>query len=561
MPPNLTVATDTTEARKARGAFFTPSSVAQFIVDWAVRGDDDAVLEPSCGEAAFLEHAVRRLASLAAQGSTNDLRPPKVDGVEIHAESARKAERVVRENGGDPSITVADFFTLPPEPRYSAVVGNPPYIRYQDFSGLARLRSQEAALRAGVPMSGLASSWAAFTIHSALFLKRGGRLGLVVPAELLSVNYAAEVRRFLFDRFETVTLVMFTERVFLDAQEEVVLVLAEGYEDGPTDHAVIHQVHNAADLSNLATATKWSPKRAEDKWTPSLLLPDALSVYDALLSDHRFNQLQEWGDTTLGMVTGANRFFAMSPSRAKELGLTHRELIRLSPPGSSHLRGLSLSDHALRELGNSGLATRLFRPTGDVSKAAQHYIELGEATGVHEAYKCRVRSPWWRVPLVRPAHLILTYMNADTPRITTNSANAHHLNSVHGVYLRPGLVDLGQRLLPIASLNSMTMVGAEAVGRAYGGGILKLEPREADVLPVPSPEAVVSAAPALQAIRSRVAANLRAGRLLEAVHLVDRVLLEDAIGVRREQVRMLQTEYVRLATRRNARSASARVQA
>lgn len=75
----------------------------------------------------------------------------------------------------------------------------------------------------------LASSWAAFTVHAALYLHPGGRMGLVLPAELLSVNYAAEVRRFLLESFERVELVLFTERVFPGVLEDVVLLLAEGF--------------------------------------------------------------------------------------------------------------------------------------------------------------------------------------------------------------------------------------------------------------------------------------------------------------------------------------------
>jgi type I restriction-modification system DNA methylase subunit len=103
-------------------------------------------------------------------------------------------------------VTAGDFFLVPPTGSYDAVIGNPPYVRYQDFAGEARARSREAALRAGVPLTRLASSWAAFTVHGALFLKPGGRLGLVLPAELLSVNYAAEVRRFLMQRFARIRL-------------------------------------------------------------------------------------------------------------------------------------------------------------------------------------------------------------------------------------------------------------------------------------------------------------------------------------------------------------------
>ena len=111
-------------------------------------------------------------------------------------------------------------------------------------------------------------------------------------------------------------------------------------------------------------------------------------------------------------------------------------MLRLSPPGSRHLRGLTFTDSALDELGAAGSSTYLFRPVGEPSKAARRYIEAGEVAGVNNAYKCRIRPDWWRVPLVRPADLLLTYMNADTPRLCTNRARVHHLNSVHGVYLR-----------------------------------------------------------------------------------------------------------------------------
>ena len=57
------------------------------------------------------------------------------------------------------------------------------------------------------------------------------------------------------------------------------------------------------------------------------------------------------------MVTGNIKFFALSPNRTAELGLRSSDLLRLSPPGSRHLRGLSLSTSALDELGRHDGAT------------------------------------------------------------------------------------------------------------------------------------------------------------------------------------------------------------
>ncbi|OCB07643.1 methyltransferase [Mycolicibacterium porcinum] len=538
--------TDTAATRKARGAFFTPPEITRYLTRWAIRSADDEVFEPAAGEAAFVVEAVTRLAELGT-----DL--PRVDGVELHAASATTARKRVAAAGGTARIRTADFFTIDPRAEYTAVIGNPPYIRYQEFRGATRAQSRRAALKAGVTLSGLASSWAAFTVHAALFLKPGGRLALVLPAELLSVNYAAAVRKFLFDRFASVELVMFDEQVFPEAEADVVLLLADGYGGGPSDHAVIHRARNASALTTELAQRRWSPRDPADKWVSGLIGNAPVDALHGLHTGGQFCPLESWGDTTLGMVTGNNGFFALSPDRVSELGLRGTDLLPLSPPGSAHLRGLTLTAEQLARLGEDGRSIHLFRPKLP-SAAAQRYIDAGHAAGVHLAYKCRVRQPWYLVPLVNPADLLLTCMNADTPRLISNRAKAHHLNSVHGVYLRDGLRTLGRDLLGLAALNSVTVLHAEIVGRSYGGGILKIEPREADRWLVPSPELVAARADELRAVRRRAGTLLERGQLLEATRIVD-----DALGldthVALEPVR---TARDSLSTRRTVRSRRAR---
>ncbi len=510
---------DTPTLRKARGAFFTPEPISRFVTAWAVREATDAVLEPSAGDASFLVQAAQRLRDLA--GSEHR---PQVTGVEIHPHSARVARDRVEAAGGDPTVIESDFFLVRPRPVYDVVVGNPPYIRYQDFTGEGRSRSRAAALQAGVSLTALASSWAAFTIHSALFLRQGGRMGLVLPAELLSVNYAGAVRRFLFERFRSVELVLFSQQVFPDAEADVLLLLADGFDEGPTDHAVIYQATDAEALQTMDRPSTWTPSDPAGKWTSLLVDPAAALPLRSLRGRGLFTDLEAWGDTTLGMVTGNNKYFALSPARVRELGLRRSDLLRLSPPGSAHLRGLELSSADLVRLGRQGRSTWLFRPTGRPSAAALAYIEAGHLAGVDQAYKCRVRTPWYQVPMLAPADLLLTCMNADTPRLTTNTARAHHLNSVHGVYLHKHVADLGRELLPLASMNSVTLLHAEIVGRSYGGGILKLEPREADGWAMPAPDLIRRRASRLRAVRDEVVGLLSVGALMPAVETVDRAL-------------------------------------
>jgi len=509
---------DPAAARKARGAFFTSDGITQHLATWAVRDVEDRVLEPSAGEAAFLVAATRRLRDLGASR-------PVVHGVEIHARSARAARAAVRNEGGEARIRVSDFFLVDAVPAYDAVIGNPPFIRYQDWTGEQRDRARFAALQQGVALTGLASSWAAFVVHAAGSLKPGGRLGMVLPAELLSVNYAAPVRRFLLERFQSVELVVFDEQVFADAEADTVLVKAEGWGGTPTGRATLRQTRNADTLADLQGGTNWIPGDLEDRWRPQPLSPASIEVITQFLGDGSFVPLLEHGETSLGAVTGANRFFTLSPARARTLGIPQRDLVRVSPPGSAHLRGLALTNTAMTRLGQRGNATWMLYPSDRPAEATLRYIKEGEHTGTSDAYKCRVRKPWWRVPLLTAPDLLLTYMNADTPRLTTNKAGVRHINSVHGVYLGDDVRELARDVLPIASLNSLTLLSAELAGRSYGGGILKIEPREADRWWVPSADLMRTHRAQLANLKPRVQRLLQTKNLPAAVALVDEVLL------------------------------------
>jgi hypothetical protein len=130
------------------------------------------------------------------------------------------------------------------------------------------------------------------------------------------------------------------------------------------------------------------------------------------------------------------------------------------------------------------------------------------------------------------------------------------LNSIYGVLLKPEHRELGRELLPLSCLNSITLLGAEIVGRAYGGGVLKLEPKEADRMPVPSVKLIDSAAEELRAIRPQLTKALRAGELSEAVKLVDRILLTRCLGLDFDVVQSLRDARNVLFTRRVARGKS-----
>ena len=72
--------------------------------------------------------------------STTD--PAVHDSAYLRAQDAELNHRI-REAGGTARITVGDVFLTAPSGTYDAVIGNPPFIRYQDFTGPARARAAE----------------------------------------------------------------------------------------------------------------------------------------------------------------------------------------------------------------------------------------------------------------------------------------------------------------------------------------------------------------------------------------------------------------------------------
>lgn len=549
---SATVSLEHNAQRKARGAFFTPPEISRFIAEWALRGSEDTVLEPSCGEAEFLVSAGERLRALGAGLFAGD----NLHGVEIHAPSAQAARERGSTQGLTFQIVVSDFFDVEAVPRYNAVIGNPPYVRYHGFTGDGRRKALAAALKRGVRLTKLTNAWAPFVVHASEFVGPKGRLGLVLPAELLSVNYAAEVRRYLLRRFARVRLIMFEELVFPGVMEEVVLLMAEG--QGP---APCFELYHAADLKELASLgmerATWVPFSPEDeeKWLRALVPTEGLTAYLEVAGGDNFETLVEWGSTYLGSVTGNNNFFALSAADVREKRIPKRELVPISPPGSRHLRKLTFSTDAWDALTKEGARGYLFAPDPKrPSKAAEDYITAGEKLGVHKGYKCRNRQPWWRPPLVSVADLLLTYMDETRPRLVTNRAKVRHLNSLYGVKLKKERRALGVDLLPLAALNSVTQLGAELVGRAYGGGLLKLEPREADRLPMPTVALLEKCGEQLRALRPVITRKLTQGKLDEATKDVDRLLLTEAAGLPFATLDALKKARALLAGRRHARS-------
>lgn len=188
-------------------------------------------------------------------------------------------------------------------------------------------------------------------------------------------------------------------------------------------------------------------------------------------------------------------------------------------------------------------------PDSGLGEGVLRYIRDGERRGVPDAYKCRVRTPWYSVPHVHNADAFLTYMSGDVPRLVANEAGAVAPNTLHVVRARPGMGVTGQGLAGLW-WTSLTRLSVEIEGHALGGGMLKLEPTEAERVLLPSSFAANGRLPELV---GELDALVRAERYDAAHDLADAVLLRDGLGLTESECALHRTAAQALCRRRRSR--------
>ncbi len=553
---NASVAPELGDRQKGLGAFYTPPAMAGALAGWAIRSPRDRVLDPSFGGLVFLKTAAERLKSLGApQAEVGD----SLFGVDIDPSVFQTARTDSDLELPEGNLLHRDFLMVDVSDvgAVDAVVGNPPYIRYQGFNGCSA-RVRELTDAAGVKLTRLASSWAPFVVHGASFVAPGGRMALVLPAELLHAQYANEVVDFLRRSFGRIHIAVFEERIFPGALEEVVLLLAD--ERGSEGLAEV-QLIPCTSMSDLDT-TNLTPgglarKPSSTYAGATTLIAQLLSeptrrLLDAAAEGSDVRELGQLASVDIGVVTGSNEFFVLTEDEAARLP---SELLRPVVAKAKQVAGARLTqrDHqAMLKHGQRGL---LFVGDGGTNpttlSAAQDYLARGVRDEIDQRYKCRIRDPWWALPL--PKHgvpdLFLTYCSGEHPRLVVNEAGALNTNTVHGVKLKNKTPSAA---LATGFINSLTLLTAELVGRSYGGGVLKVEPTEAEGLLIPPlPGRLVDLLPCLDEL-------VRARDLAGALDLIDPIVLGEGLGLAEDEIAAFRADGERLRNRRRSRGSAPR---
>jgi adenine-specific DNA-methyltransferase len=507
--------------RKALGSYYTDPLVVDFLVGWGMRLSAGIVMDPACGDGRFLAQA----ADLGAAG---------LIGCDLDPQGISRTGEALAGCGVEHSIFHSDFFSLAPADYQPVdlIVGNPPFVRFQHFSGDSRSRALQSALRTGARLSRLTASWAPFLLHALQFLRPGGAMAMVVPAELAQTSYGVTTLQALCGKFARISLLSFCRNWFADAQQETFLLLAEGT-GGSCSSAELIPLNTIHDLRDcvLTEETCGIAISPDPNMTLGLayLSPESRALWQETVNRPEAVSLHQLGDIGNGYVSGANDFFHRARVDAIASGLPEDWLIPTARSIRS-LEGLEYRSQDVAENEGAGVAHHLILPRSNELFASdepslRRFCAEGERQGISERYKCRSRNPWWHVPGLIVPDVFLPYMIGSMPRSAVNRAHAIYPNSLHGIRLRPG--NSAERLA-FGLLSTFSLLSMEFEGRSYGGGVLKLEPSEMQRVRV-----IMSILSEMEFSQVFADADhlLRAHRVSEAIALADRVLLADQLGL------------------------------
>ncbi len=212
-----------------------------------------------------------------------------------------------------------------------------------------------------------------------------------------------------------------------------------------------------------------------------------------------------------GIATGANEFFVLAESRAKELDLPRRFLRPILPSP----RFLRTDEIEADDKGSPLIEPRLLLLDCGLSEDRVRreypqlwsYLEAGRTRGIHERYLCTHREPWYSQEDRDPAPILCTYMgrtgeNKGAFRFILNHSKAIAANVYLMLYPKPTLARILREQPDLlrtvwAALNEIPWNTLLSVGRVYGGGLHKMEPKElaeapADTILVALPEVASS---------------------------------------------------------------------
>lgn len=475
------------EALRAKGQFWTPDWVAEAMLAYVLKGDATEVFDPAVGAGAFFR-AAKKVA-----GEIN--REVAFSGNEVDIEALGQAHHFGLSADELAGVEVRDFLSQPPPRKFKAIVANPPYIRHHRLSSATKMALKKySASLLGKAIDGRAGLHIYFLLRALELLDRGGRLAFIMPADTCEGVFAQTLWRWITGNYRLEAVVTFSPDAspFPTVDTNPVIFMIRNDSPQPELHWIQCHQPQTSHLKEFVAAgfqgfnqtglsVLW--RSLEEGLTTGLSRTPVQTNGGILLGD--------FAKVMRGIATGANAFFFLTAAQAKAHRLDEEFLV----PAIGRTRDVTAEEitfGTLEGLQKIGRPTLLFSPDGRPLErfpvAVREYLKKGEAMNLDAKPLIATRRPWYKMETRKAPPILFAYLGRRNIRFIRNRAGVMPLTGFLCVYPNREEADYLEKLWQVLR-HPETIASLSLVGKSYGDGAIKVEPRALERLPLP--EAIV----------------------------------------------------------------------
>jgi len=472
------------ELLRQKGQFWTPDWVAEAMSEYVLADKGGMLFDPAVGAGAFFR-AAKTVAKEKGLYVT-------LAGMDIDPAALKQALEYGLTRDDLASVTIGDFVFQPPQAKLSAIVANPPYIRHHRISATDKQKLKSLSLHTiGTILDGRAGLHIYFLIRALSLLEDNGRLAFIMPADTCEGKFASDLWRWISSNYAL-------EAVMTFAPE------ASPFPNVDTN-PIIFFIRKTAPQKEFLWGKCYEAQTESFKtWVRSgfTIVPEkVLSVFIRDLSEGLSTGLSrppkaektskyilgDFVQVVRGVATGANEFFFMTDERAKQLGIPKKYFVR-AIGRTRDVPTEEITQETLDSLRAKGRPTLLLALNGesldDYPEALKSYLKSGETIGLPQRPLISQRKPWYKMESRLAPPFLFAYLGRRNLRFIRNSAKIIPLTGFLCVYPKSNDIEYIERVWRILN-NPDTIANLSVIGKSYGDGAIKVEPRSLEKLPIP----------------------------------------------------------------------------
>jgi adenine-specific DNA-methyltransferase len=459
--------------KKNTGSYYTPSYLANFISKRVLSHFGGrsrmSILEPSVGDGAFITE-------LEKENNINiNLTALDINDIELKIASKKWSKKTA-------SFIKTDFLEYSTNKHYSAVIGNPPYVKKNILTSKQIELSKEIHSNESLTEASVKNIWTTFLVKANTLLAKNGILAFVLPSELLQVKFAEEVREYLKREFERIEIFTFNDLMFECKGQDTIVLFA--YKKAEHKGEFFTNISSKESLEQNRFVLKNNNLLVESKvkWTHHFLTSDELTFIDNLKKE--LKTVNDYSNSKPGIVTAANKFFIIDNEIEEQYDLS-KYTKPIIQKGLFVNGSVVFSDEDIKKLEENKRPTKLLQLNDNdkISKKLRNYLDIGVLEEIPDRYKCKIRNNWYVVPNISEKPDAFFFKRSHLyPKLLKNNSNAFVTDSAYKVGMRDGY-DLNSFIYSF--YNTLTLLLSELDGRYYGGGVLELIPSEFKKLSIP----------------------------------------------------------------------------